>query len=165
MSDVIIGIDNGLKGGLCAISSEHGLVIRHTPMPVKDIGNKTEVDVSGLVSWIKDFTGDDVVVAIEEPLKHARSSQAMRSMAISFGKCLGACETIPVSVYRIQVTDWQKKILGRVAKGQTKARALAVADSIWSGESWLASARSRTPHDGIVDAALIAHYTRTTLKP
>jgi hypothetical protein len=134
----IIGVDNGISGGLCAISSHNGAVIEAIAMPTEEASGKTEVYVRGLLGWL---------------------DQAMRSMSISFGKILGLCETIQYPVCRVQVKEWQDVELGkRLAKGQTKVKALAVANDLWPEESWLATSRSRTPHDGMVDAALIAHY-------
>lgn len=156
---VIIGVDNGISGGLCAISSHDGFLIEAIAMPTEEANGKSEVYVKGVLYWLDQFSPLSTLVAIEEPLRHAKSSQAMRSMSISFGKILGLCETIEYPVYRVQVKEWQDVKLGkRLAKGQTKVKALAVANDLWPEEDWLATSRSRTPHDGMVDAALIAHY-------
>jgi len=156
---VIIGIDNGISGGLCAISSHDGLLIDSIPMPIEEVSGKSEVRVRGILYWLDQFSPLSTVVAIEEPLRHAKSSQAMRSMSISFGKILGLCETIEYPVCRVQVKEWQDIELGkRLAKGQTKVVALSKARGYWPDEEWLATNRSRTPHDGMIDAALIAHY-------
>lgn len=161
MSDVqvIVGIDNGVSGGLCAISSFDGSVIDHIKMPVEKIGDKPEVYIKGVLYWLAQFSPLSTSVAIEEPLRHAKSSQAMRSMSISFGKIIGLCETIEYPTYRIQVKEWQDVELGkRLAKGQTKVVALAKARQHWPDENWLATSKSKVPHDGIVDSALIARY-------
>jgi len=155
----IIGVDNGISGGLCAISSHNGAVIEAIAMPTEEASGKTEVYVRGLLGWLDHFSPLNTLIAIEEPLRHAKSSQAMRSMSISFGKILGLCETIRYPVCRVQVKEWQDVELGkRLAKGQTKVKALAVANNLWPEEDWLATSRSRIPHDGMIDAALIAHY-------
>ena len=88
---VIVGIDNGISGGLCALSAFDGAVLAHRAMPTKQVAGKTEVDVRALLDWLEPYR-TDMVVCIEEPLKHAKSSQAMRSMSISFGLIVGACE-------------------------------------------------------------------------
>ena len=156
---MIIGIDNGLDGGLCAISAHNGLVIEKMAMPTLQRGGKREVDTMAVWTWIRNLNTEPLV-AIEEPLKHAKSSQAMRSMAISFGKILGMCEAHGVRVKPIQVTDWQRAMLGRVPKSQTKAVALREATRLAPGESWLKNGRCSVPHDGMVDAFLIACFAR-----
>ena len=48
-------------------------------------------------------------------------------------------------------------------KGQkfnTKAAALNVAKQIFPAETWLKSERCTKPHDGMIDAALLAEYGR-----
>jgi hypothetical protein len=64
----------------------------------------------------------------------------------------------------VGVSEWQRKMLGRVPRGMTKKAALAKARKCWPEEKWLANERCRTPHDGIVDAVLIAQYTCDRLK-
>jgi hypothetical protein len=51
-------------------------------------------------------------------------------------------------------------VIGPIAKGDTKPAALAKAKQLWPEETFLASARSTKPHEGIVDAYLIAEYGR-----
>jgi len=158
MASVIVGVDNGISGGLCAISSCGQSVISYQPMPTISIGDKKEVCVKGVLQYL-DSLGRDIVVCIEEPLRHAKSSQAMRSMSISFGKIDGACAALQYSLKRVQVKEWQDVMLGkRLAKGQTKVVALNKANAYWPDEQWLATKRSTTAHDGIVDSALIARY-------
>ena len=49
-------------------------------------------------------------------------------------------------------------MLGRVPKGRTKEVALNLANQLEPSENWLANKRCRTPHDGMIDAYLIARY-------
>mgnify|MGYP000297641234 FL=1 len=155
---VIVGIDNGISGGLCALSAFDGAVLGCRAMPTKQVADKSEVDIPELLEWLEPYR-KDMVVCIEEPLKHAKSSQAMRSMSISFGLIVGACEAKQFSVHRIQVKEWQDVMLGKkLAKGMTKVAALATANKLWPQQRWIATNKSRVPHDGMIDAALIAHY-------
>ena len=89
---MIIGVDNGLSGGLVAISKHTGAVIEKTVMPTLHRLKKQEVDTRKVYEWIMDLESG-LELAIEEPLHHARSSQAVRSMALSFGKLLGLAES------------------------------------------------------------------------
>ena len=156
---MIVGIDNGLDGGLCAISKHDGSIIDKIRMPNRQLSKKKEIDVKIVNQWLLDFN-TDFDLAIEEPLAHARSSQAMRSMAISFGKLIGMAECKGYPVSRISVHKWQKELLGRVPKGQTKKVALELATQLAPSENWLANKRCRTPHDGMIDSYLVAVYYR-----
>ena len=81
-------------------------------------------------------------------------------MAISFGKLLGMAECKDYEVARVSVHKWQKAMLGFTPKGKTKQVALETAQNLEPSENWLKNKRCRTPHDGIIDAFLIAHYIR-----
>lgn len=154
---MIVGIDNGLDGGLCAIAKFDGSVIEKTRMPTKQVGSKREVDVASVNEWLI-YLNTPFELAIEEPLAHAKSSQAVRSMALSFGKLIGMAECKGYPVSRISVHKWQKAMLGPIAKGQSKEAAFLLADSLEPSENWLASKKCRKPHDGMIDAFLIARY-------
>lgn len=154
---MIVGIDNGLDGGVCAISAFSGDLIGYIEMPCMERAGKREIDTLKVYKWIMNLN-PDARILIEEPLKHAKTSQAMRSMGISFGKLLGMCESHVLTVEPVEVLKWQEAMLGKVIKGQTKKVALEKARAFEPEEKWLASPRCRVPHDGIVDAFLIAQY-------
>jgi len=158
---IIIGIDNGLDGAL--VANDHGSVIGLTVMPtvnrvVRGVETRLrEVDTIAVCDWIKQF--GPCAVALEEPLEAAGSSQALRSMAMSYGHIRGALQVLDIPVVSVDVHRWQAAMLPRGPKGTSKARALVRAQTIWPDQSWI-PARCRTPHDGVVDAALIAEYHR-----
>jgi hypothetical protein len=156
---VIVGVDNGLDGGLCAIAQLDGGLIDKIAMPCQQRNKKREIDICKIHKWLSDLN-TPFVLAIEEPLAHAKSSQAVRSMAISFGKLLGMAECKDYEVARVSVHKWQKAMLGFTPKGKTKQVALETAQNLEPSENWLKNKRCRTPHDGIIDAFLIAHYIR-----
>ena len=156
---MIVGVDNGLDGGLCAIAQFSGEIIDKISMPCQQRSKKREIDIRKVHQWLSDLN-TPFVMAIEEPLAHAKSSQAVRSMAISFGKLLGMAECKGYEVARISVHKWQKAVLGFIPKGMTKIAALNAAERLAPEENWLKNKRCRTPHDGMIDAYLIAHYYR-----
>ena len=153
-----IGIDNGLDGGICVLAPDNSIVWRGR-MPTKKVSKGKEVCPVAFASVLSPFPAAESIIAIEEPLKHAKSSQAIRSMAYSFGLCVGVATALGYEVRATPVATWQKAMLGKVPKGLTKRFALAVARKLWSNEDFHATPRSRTPHDGIIDAALIAKFT------
>jgi hypothetical protein len=163
--NVVVGVDNGLDGGLVALSEYTGHVLEKRPMPTRTMGKKREIDPFAVRDWLLSLNENPrkVLFAIEEPLKHAKNSQAMRSMGISFGLLHGTGELGGLRVERVQVNDWQPLLLGRVPKGRTKEYALKKATELWPYENWLASPRCSVPHGGMVDAALVAQYARLKL--
>ena len=79
-------------------------------------------------------------------------------MALSFGKIVGMAEANRYDVQRISVHKWQKRMLGFIAKGKSKEAALERAQQLAEDECWIKNKRCRRPHDGMVDAFLIARY-------
>ena len=161
---MIIGVDNGLNGGLVAISKQTGAVIDKTVMPTLQRSKKRETDARKVYEWVMALESD-FIFAVEEPLHHARSSQAVRSMALSFGKLLGLAESRGWDVRCVKVHNWQKSMLGHLAPPyDTKKAALGVANLLAPEECWLKSKRCSKAHDGMVDAYLIACYIRKSEK-
>jgi hypothetical protein len=164
-SDLYIGIDGGTTGGVAIIYGSTGGIHELRPMPLKN----GMIDGAALGSILCAYNSpyDVITVAIEECPKHAQSKAAMRSMGISFGIIYGiACRELPTK--RIITArsgnpkdSWQRAVLGKVPQGQTKAAALAKARHIWLGHQWPSKCpKGSIPHDGIIDAALIAHHAR-----
>jgi len=159
---IYIGIDNGISGGLAAISDHHGLIIDMLPMPVTKHRSRNEINIRMVHLWLSEVTGGNLSNAdyiIEEP-NNSRTPSTAYSVASSFHSMRGFFETKLLRFSRITPQSWQKKMLGKVPAGETKAYALAKANELWPGELFRASSRCKTPHDGLVDAALIAAYGR-----
>jgi len=84
----------------------------------------------------------------------------MLSIGYGFGalkQCL-VDFAIPHEVRRANV--WQKEFGISARKGNTKVQALQICQDLFPNVNLLATERSKKPHDGIVDALLIAEYAR-----
>lgn len=159
--DIVIGADNGISGALVALSAHHGLVIDKILMPTRPSDRSRECDAVAVCEWIERFTRtDDIAVALETPSKHSPGTLALCSMWDCYGAIRGVLESCGIQHARIAPQTWQTAMLGKVPKGGTKAAARAKAAQIWPEEQWLATSRSKKPHEGYVDAALIAEYYR-----
>ena len=159
---MIVGIDNGISGGLVAISRHHGLIIGMTPMPVSRHRKRNEINIRQVHLWLSEITNGNLSNAdyvIEEP-NNSRTPSTAYSVASSFHSMRGFFEAKLLPFQRITPQAWQKSMLGKVPTGETKASALAKANELWPEETWLASPRCSTPHLGMIDAALIAEYAR-----
>ena len=184
---MIIGIDNGLTGGIAFISAHHGKLIAAYPMPTKirihrfskmkktkrfGLATTTtgpaidnEIDAAKVVSIIKRVTDSKPCrIVIEECPEHAQQNSTMRSMGISYGILIGAIEAALPDYDLIVVRSgnsldsWQRAILGKIEQGETKRAALAKAKQLWPNESWMETMRCKKPHTGMIDAALIAWH-------
>jgi len=159
---IYLGIDNGLTGGLVAISEYPGLPIAMTVMPTIKKAKGNEVDSLAVCNWIASL-GEPLgklAVVLETPGKHSPGAQALCSMWDSYGALRSILECYMIRHHRITPQAWQKVMLPGCEKGDTKPAALRRARQLWPDETWLATARSTTPHAGLIDSALIAEYAR-----
>jgi hypothetical protein len=157
-----IGIDNGLNGGIVALSdvervSAEGRYlapIAKIPMPTLKRKRKAK------------GKGKPCVFHIEQCPRHSRDKSAMRVMAFTYGKIIGILEAaFPYcELKRVRSgndTDgWQRALLPDMKPGQSKAEALKLAKQLWPEEDWRASERCEVSHDGMIDGALIAFFGR-----
>lgn len=162
---IYVGIDNGVTtGGIVALSDHPGPPIAMTTFPTQKPRSRTEVDIKALSGWVSDICGllEGVTFIIEEP-NNSRNPSTAYSVASCFHSIRGMLDRCDTKWHRVTPQRWQKAILGKLEKGQTKPAALTKAKQLWPDEKWLATPRSRTPHTGLVDAALIAEYGRIKL--
>tara|TARA_R100001510_G_scaffold57777_1_gene67687 strand:+ start:1122 stop:1643 length:522 start_codon:yes stop_codon:yes gene_type:complete len=155
---VSIGIDNGTTGAAVAVDVG-GSILGKIKMPLSEVGGSTCPDTTTLLEWAGSWEGAHIT--LEEAPKHAPSATSLRSQAIGFGMIYDAFNRHPnFTIDLIHPRTWQTDTLGKVPKGRTKEFALVKANDMCEGEDWLATARSKKPHDGIVDAYLIACWRR-----
>ena len=159
-----IGIDNGISGGLVALSDHDGSYIDGIPMPSKRWRSRNEIDVIAVRKWMREICGHEpskiISVTVEEP-NNSRTPSTAYSVASSFHSLRAMLDLWEIIVWhRITPQSWQKVMLPKCAKGDTKNRALQYARRAWPEETFLASPRCKVPHEGLIDAALIAEYSR-----
>ena len=160
------GIDCGLKGFLVCINNKGKLVIARK-MPVITEGKKSKIDVSSLAVLFADLgrQQDCQTFILENPGGHAPSAAGLRSMTYSFAVMETLLINNGLKYHTVTARTWQKEFwqrpkLPKDVKFDTKAAALKAANKIWPDQKWLPSARHTKPHDGMVDAALLAEYGR-----
>lgn len=169
---IYLGIDGGPKGGIVALSPVAGLEpIMTAPLPVLKRGGVVLVDGKAVATLLRNlpWPDDGLHITIEDLPHHSMSKAAMRSMALNFGRLSGALEArLESDRVRIEyvpagnsLQSWQRVMLDKMtAKWDgTKAAALKAAGEIWPGFNWT-EPRCKVPHDGIIDAALLAEFSR-----
>ena len=159
---IYIGIDNGLSGGLAAVHPS-GYAPQLLVMPSRGKSKGNELDAEAVYKWIRNIAAESsepVAVILETPGKFSKGVQAISSMWDSYGALRAVCEVMGLRHHRITPQQWQKVMLPAGAKGDTKPAALQKVRQLWPDETWLATPRSTKPHEGLIDAALIAEYGR-----
>ncbi len=142
------GIDIGANGGIA--------IIENNKLTYKKLGSVTD--------WIKLLKGP-VTVAIEDLHSiYGSSAKSNFSFGVNNGIVIGALECKGINYLKVAPKSWQKAIwipediVKFDGKVDTKATSLNAARRYYPKEQFLASARSSVPHDGIVDAVLLAIY-------
>lgn len=156
-----IGIDNGVSGALAEIDAS-GQLVDWIKMPIQRNRKGLEIDAVALHGWLqmtKALRLGSITVIIEEP-GGAKSYKAAVSMAGAFHAARAVLDVLGIRYHRITPQSWQKRMLRCNKKQDTKPAALILARQLWPDENWLRSDRCTTPHDGAIDAALIAEYAR-----
>lgn len=158
MSDIHIGIDPGLSGGIAIL---RGRELELHVMPTENNGKKRRVDAEMLDCIL---SGPRAIVVYESPAG-SKNARALASMADSFARIetvliLGKFRREPITARKWQKEFWTVPKMAKGQKFDTKAAALKVAKQLWPDRDWRASGRCKVPHDGLVDAALIAEYAR-----
>lgn len=163
-----IGIDLGLNGGFALLSDE----VKTLPMP----RIKTEIDYGSIHEIIHrwneqsiNFSGKPAHVVFEKLGLIFKSSKAT---ALSMGFQSGAVEMVCISLgipfTKVTPKTWQREMftgIEAIYKPQsssldTKRMALICAGRIFPDLKFTFSDRARKPHDGLIDALLLAEYGR-----
>jgi len=162
MSLTVIGIDNGIHGGIAALDeSGIGNVWK---MPLEPCGKI--VSVWGIYHLINSAPAN-TIIAIELLPDHMDSAQTMRSFALNYGVIYAAAKLSGLRVVEVtcgtRLDGWQRRLLGRQTKGGNKKAAEALARKLWPEYKFPTKRpKGKAPHDGIVDACLIAYDTLQT---
>lgn len=159
MNTDYLAVDNGISGAL-ALVGELGNLVEWLPMPIQKTRKGNEIEVLKIDEWLRDHNicARDTTVVIEEP-GGSKSAKAAASMSGSFHALRALFSLRGFRWHRVTPQAWQKPLL-KCPAGDTKAAALSMAKALWPQEKWLGTERCKVPHDGAIDAALIAEWAR-----
>lgn len=165
---IIVGIDPGQKGGVVVLN-ENGDVLHQFVLKKKD----DKFDLEDFIDNIKNILlkwGDLSIIFVVEDV-HSLFGMSAKSN-FNFGKTCGMIEATICSlygkVYTVTPKTWQKEMLKGIEvikkpnsnKNDVKAMSLKAQLNLFPDFNSLASTRCKKPHDGLIDALLIAEYTR-----
>lgn len=170
---IYVGIDVGKDGGLAFLYENGQLDVHKVPTIADQI---SIVDLHQIIEeYIIDSDGN-LICAVEDV--HSIFGASAKSN-FQFGRALGILEGI-VSTRRLQwikvsPKDWQKVAWqgiplirkpsekpGKDGPVDTKATSLLASKRLFPNETFIPTSRSKKPHDGLVDAALIAYYLKVS---
>lgn len=140
----IAGIDPGQRGGIVILEDgqiiDRELIVNVTPR-----------------QWLQQRYTKIVYIEQAQTMPKQGIVSAF-NYGRDFGYLLGTL-TGGFIVAQVAARTWTKKVHQQAPRSKCpKSRSLWVARQMWPDETWLATARSKVPHDGLIDAALIALY-------
>lgn len=162
MSLTVIGIDNGIHGGIAALD-ENGIA-DVWKMPMEPCGKI----VDGLVILKRlNCLPFNTIVALELLPQHMDSAHTMRSFALNYGIIRTAAKLSGLRVVEVpcgtRLDGWQRRLLGRQTKGGNKKAAEKLARKLWPDYKFpTLRPTGKALHDGILDAVLVAYDTLQT---
>lgn len=156
---IYAAIDPGLTGGIAILHENGKLELHEIPLLVKGI-----IDYDALADIFRYISNQDHFLIMEDV--HAIPGAGAKQ-SFNFGQVVGAKKAL-LSAFRIkhamvQPKTWQKlawtgvpNIQKSTGGNDTKAMSLVAATRIFPDKKFLKS------KDGLIDAALIAFYNKTT---
>ena len=159
MTNFIMGIDGGNKGGIVLMGSDEA-IIKKWIMPIIK-GDKNTYDIKEIVNIfeiIQHMSNNDVKCILEKA--HARFVSG-KTQCFTTGYCYGVMQGILTALnIPYEIVDpkvWQKEILKNTG-GDTKQASILFITKKYPNENWKESDRCKKYHDGLTDAACIALY-------
>jgi len=163
----IIAIDPGVTGAIIVMTN--GEFIEAFPMPNRKASVGSEINYELLSLIVKDIAYNNNVsmVVIEDVHSlHQASKQSNFKFGENYGIIKGIIAANNLPMTKILPKEWQKKAWKGVpvlkktdGSKDTKAMSLFAFNNIFPNDKQktLVTKRSRVPHDGVVDAALIGY--------
>jgi hypothetical protein len=161
MTKTYIGIDIGKKGAIAVVNENS---IDTFPMPML----KDEVDKGSLFFILATNSPENTHIIFEKlGVIYGSSKQTAFSMGYQMGLVEAFCVAMEIPYTAVRAVDWQKEMFkhttvinktGKTSK-DTKAMALVTIKRLFPTLS-LTYGKATKPHDGLVDAVLIAEYAR-----
>jgi hypothetical protein len=154
-----VGVDPGLTGGIVVLDEE-GSVLGKSPMPRREDGSIDSGRLTLCVPSKCKSLPHEIFLTVEKVW--AFKSQGVSS-TFTFGKvtgvAIGALESfLGTRAYEVSPQTWQRNLWSNVEDPKEAAREFVAGN--WPEESFLATSRSKKPHQGMVDAACLAEWSR-----
>lgn len=151
-----VGIDPGRTTGAIVCLSADGKLLEKVLLKDLIIVDKLlQVNLKALQQYAYKLKDLKARVCIENPGPDPR--WGVKS-AWSFAEHIGTLKAMFPEAHHVRPTVWQAKITRKIPAKDPKERARIAAKARWPREEWYPSSRHVKPHNGLIDAALIAAY-------
>lgn len=164
-SKVFVGIDVGFNGGIVAINEDTTIVEQHCiPKDITELYQPFSTisdNYDEIHCWVEDVHSIYGMSA-KSNFRFGWIKGAKETLARDY---FGVCNLVTPKVWQKDIWRDEDVVLNSKGGKDTKATSLKAAERLWPGHDFTRSARATKPHDGLVDAALIALYGYITYYP
>ena len=159
---LFVGIDPGLSGGISGIDADGILIFKKVTPIIYGKDTKRIYDIPGMISIFKTFQSRIKIICLEKTQAFPGKQGASSTHSIGKGGGLweGIIATLEIPYSIVGPRSWQREIFRDMNHIDSKQASLLACQRLFPNESWLATERSRRPHDGLTDAACLAEYGR-----
>lgn len=171
-----LGIDPGLNGGFAVVSGDR--IRCKMAMPTITLttiekdgeeSKKTEINRKGVLSFLQLLPPHTHVVIEKQEAYRGQNIVATGTTHKNYGIVLMGLTATHFFITETPPDIWQKHFgiisVKKAAGRTTKEQALEIAEAKYPDVDFRKSERAHKPHDGIVDASLIANYCQSLFAP
>lgn len=154
----ILAFDPGISGGYAVLTG--GSVTARGRMPIdKNLKNKKSTINLAEVSRLMTEHKPDVVVLERQAPRPGEGVSSAWTSGYNFGLLFATAAELVSNIALVAPRSWATKLHDSESTlDDAKARSLEVAKKLFPNETFLATDRSSKPHEGIIDALLIAYW-------
>lgn len=124
MPEIIIGIDPGISGALCAIT-ESGEYIDHLLMPTIKPGKRSRVNGAAVSGWLSEYAKNSHCYLEKVGAMPGQGVASMFSFGHSAGIVEGVVTGLQIPITLVTPQSWKKKE-GLIGKDKDAARTRAI---------------------------------------
>lgn len=147
-----MGIDPGKAGGISFIDETGKLVSYYKMMPVFEIAELSELSLV-----------HRCFIEKSQAMSKNGAKQGVTAMfnyGQGFGELLGLLAAYKIPHVLVNPRKWQAKMLGKFPTGTSKHAAYLKAKQLWPHHTFIIGKLGKVPHNGAIDASVIAEYGR-----
>ena len=154
---IVVGIDNGLSGGIACVGNQEQL-LEVFPMPIVKSNKRTEYDMREIINKIKTIQKLDTnVIAILEQaaVRPVSGKRACFMNGQCYGIMRGILNALDISCVIVTPNRWMKEILAGTNQKDKKG-SIKYCLNKYPAYSFKATERCTKYHDGCTDAVCLA---------
>lgn len=162
MSSYVLGVDPGQSGAFVLLDSQARIISKHV-FTTNDQG----IDFKAYIASLRALPKKPTKICLEEiHALYGSSAKATFSFGRSYQVAMDGVSLLDCDITLVRPKDWQKVVYENKRRSNESAKETSrrLVRDIFPDEDFLKSKRSRVPHDGLIDAALIAYYGLVTNK-